>query len=180
MAFPPELPSHLPRTIHLLMLVPDPLNNRAALVITLGAGRARRRILLLRLMEEIRRRGDRQDRTDRLDPETISMIIDEADHHLARRSSSAWAKYADAFFRISLDPSDKPGTIPFNLAVIYGGLGDNGRALTWLEKAYEERSPSLNLLKLSPAFTSLRGDARFDAMVRGLDMEAFRGGQLRR
>jgi hypothetical protein len=30
------------------------------------------------------------------------MDIDEADHHFARRSSAAWAKYADAFFRISL------------------------------------------------------------------------------
>jgi tetratricopeptide (TPR) repeat protein len=69
---------------------------------------------------------------------------------------------------------------PFNLAVIYGGLGDNGRALECLEKAYEERSPSLNLLKLSPAFTSLRGDPRFVAMVRSLGMEAFRGTQLRR
>jgi hypothetical protein len=29
------------------------------------------------------------------------MIVDERDHHFARRSSSAWAKYAEAFFRIS-------------------------------------------------------------------------------
>ena len=69
---------------------------------------------------------------------------------------------------------------PFNLAVIYGGLGDKRRALEWLEKAYEERSPSLNLLKLSPAFTSLRGDARFVAMVRSLGMDAFRGLEPRR
>jgi hypothetical protein len=27
------------------------------------------------------------------------MVIDEADHHFARRSSAAWAKYADAFFQ---------------------------------------------------------------------------------
>ena len=30
------------------------------------------------------------------------MVVDERDHHFARRSSSAWAKYADAFRRISL------------------------------------------------------------------------------
>ena len=29
------------------------------------------------------------------------MIVDEADHHFGRRSSSAWAKYADALRRIS-------------------------------------------------------------------------------
>jgi Flp pilus assembly protein TadD len=62
---------------------------------------------------------------------------------------------------------------PFNLALIYGGLGDKGRAMECLEKAYAERSPSLNLLKVSPAFTSLREDPRFVAMIRGLGMEAF-------
>ena len=66
---------------------------------------------------------------------------------------------------------------PFNRAVIYGGLGDKRRAMEWLEKAYDERSVSLNLLKLSPAFISLRGDVRFVAMVRSLGMEAFRGAQ---
>jgi hypothetical protein len=66
---------------------------------------------------------------------------------------------------------------PFNLAVIYGGLGDKRRAMEWLEKAYEERSVSLNLLKVSPAFVSLRGDPRVVAMVRSLGMEAFRGTQ---
>jgi hypothetical protein len=30
------------------------------------------------------------------------MLIDERDHHFARRSSSAWAKNAAAFFKISL------------------------------------------------------------------------------
>ena len=69
---------------------------------------------------------------------------------------------------------------PFNLAVIYGGLGDKRRAMEWLEKAYDERSVSLNLLKVSPAFISLREDPRFVAMVRSLGMEAFRGGQRRR
>ena len=52
-------------------------------------------------MAMIRRRSDRQHRADRLDSIRVSMIVDEADHHFPRRSSSAWAKYADAFRRIS-------------------------------------------------------------------------------
>ena len=44
---------------------------------------------------------------------------------------------------------------PFNRAVIYGGLGDKRRAMEWLEQAFDERSVSLNLLKVSPAFISL-------------------------
>src|SRR5437868_1980523 len=49
----------------------------------------------------IRRRGDRQDPADRLDPVDGAMLVDEIDHGLNRRSSSAWAKYADALRRIS-------------------------------------------------------------------------------
>ncbi len=47
------------------------------------------------------RRGDRQHRADRLDPVLLAVLLDEADHHFARRSSSACAKYADALRRIS-------------------------------------------------------------------------------
>src|SRR5439155_8592947 len=47
------------------------------------------------------RRSDRQQRADRLDPVNLAVGIDEGHHHFARRSSSAWAKYADAFLRIS-------------------------------------------------------------------------------
>ena len=38
------------------------------------------------------RRGDRQHLADRLDPVRLAMIVDERDHGLNRRSSSAWAK----------------------------------------------------------------------------------------
>jgi hypothetical protein len=38
------------------------------------------------------------------------MVVDERDHHFARRSSSAWAEYADALRKISL------ARIPLGLA----------------------------------------------------------------
>src|SRR5712671_7005967 len=50
----------------------------------------------------IGRWGDRQHLADRLDPVRPALIVDERDHGLCRRSSSAWAKYADALRRISL------------------------------------------------------------------------------
>src|SRR3954451_6955650 len=40
----------------------------------------------------IRRRGDRQNAADRLDPVDGAVLVDEGDHGLNRRSSSAWAK----------------------------------------------------------------------------------------
>jgi hypothetical protein len=44
----------------------------------------------------------RQHLADRLDPIRPTVIVDERDHGLNRRSSSAWAQYADAWRRISL------------------------------------------------------------------------------
>jgi hypothetical protein len=42
----------------------------------------------------VARRGDRQRLADRLDPVGLTVIVDERDHGLKRRSSSAWAKHA--------------------------------------------------------------------------------------
>lgn len=53
----------------------------------------------------------------------------------------------------------------FNLALIYGGLGDKDRTLEWLEKAYAERSPTLSLLRVTPAFASVRSEPRFTLLV---------------
>src|SRR4051794_6320978 len=53
-------------------------------------------------MGVIRRRGDRQHPADRLDPVDGAMLVDEGDHGLDRRSSSAIAQYALALRRISL------------------------------------------------------------------------------
>jgi hypothetical protein len=46
--------------------------------------------------------GDLQHLADRLDPMRLAMIVNEGDHGLYRRSSSAIAKYALALRRISL------------------------------------------------------------------------------
>jgi hypothetical protein len=50
----------------------------------------------------VRRRGDRQLGADRLNPVRGPVGVDERHHHFGRRSSSAWAKNADALRRISL------------------------------------------------------------------------------
>ena len=59
---------------------------------------------------------------------------------------------------------------PFNLALIYGGLRDNRRTLALLEEAERERSQSMNLLVLSPAFDGVRADPRFTALVRHIGL----------
>ena len=53
----------------------------------------------------------------------------------------------------------------------YLGLGDNEQALAWLERAYQEQSNILMLIKVYPNFDPLRGDPRFVDLVHrvGLD-----------
>ena len=53
----------------------------------------------------------------------------------------------------------------------YLGLDDNEQALGWLEKAYEEKSNILQLVRVHPYFDPLRGDPRFRELIHrvGLD-----------
>jgi len=53
-----------------------------------------------------------------------------------------------------------------SFAVAYIGVGDNDKALAWLEKAYAEHSSSLTALKVDPTYDPLRSDPRFQELVR--------------
>jgi hypothetical protein len=50
--------------------------------------------------------------------------------------------------------------------VAYLGFGDKDKVFELLNKGYEERSPSLALLKADPRWDSLRDDPRFSDLVR--------------
>ena len=59
---------------------------------------------------------------------------------------------------------------PYALALVHAGLGENGRALEWLERAGEERSPRLVFLSVEPTFDGVRGDPHFAAFRRKLGL----------
>jgi TolB-like protein/DNA-binding winged helix-turn-helix (wHTH) protein len=50
-------------------------------------------------------------------------------------------------------------------AELYARLGEKERALEWLERAYEERHPSLIFLNIDPKWESLRPDPRFQSLL---------------
>jgi tetratricopeptide (TPR) repeat protein len=52
----------------------------------------------------------------------------------------------------------------FELATVHSALGDQERAMTLLERAYEEKSHSMCLLAQDPRLDALRGDPRFAAL----------------
>ena len=63
---------------------------------------------------------------------------------------------------------------PYDFAVVYAALGDNDRALEWLEKALDEkpvsRQPTLYMIKFSPLLDSIRSDPRFSKFTARYDM----------
>ena len=60
---------------------------------------------------------------------------------------------------------------PLSFAVAYIGIGINDKALSWLEKAYAERSSSLTALKVDPIYDPLRGEPRFQELMRQVGLE---------
>lgn len=58
---------------------------------------------------------------------------------------------------------------PMTVALAYGDLGDKDQAFAWLDRAYDDQSEYLMLLKYDPGFDSLRSDPRFDEMMRKVD-----------
>ena len=60
--------------------------------------------------------------------------------------------------------SNPSHSLASEIAVIYIALGDTNRAITWLEKGYEERFNPGVLLR--PGFDPLRSDPRFEDLVR--------------
>ena len=59
---------------------------------------------------------------------------------------------------------------PFNSACIYAGLNDKDRAFEALERAYQERSHFITLLKSETVFDNLRSDPRFKDLLKRMNL----------
>jgi TolB-like protein/Tfp pilus assembly protein PilF len=55
---------------------------------------------------------------------------------------------------------------PYNVARVYGAIGDKEQALEWLESACQEHNPDLIELTREPSFKSLRSDAKFRELAK--------------
>ena len=59
---------------------------------------------------------------------------------------------------------------PAHLAIFYAAMSEPDQAFATLERGYAERSPSLQFLKVDPAFDTLRSDARFQDLLRRMGL----------
>jgi tetratricopeptide (TPR) repeat protein len=85
----------------------------------------------------------------------------EAEEVLAELQAAAENRYVD----------------PILLAIVQTALGNRDAAFDELERAYENRSPWLSLIKIDPQLDPLRGDPRFDDLLRRMGLTP---GQLAR
>jgi TolB-like protein/Flp pilus assembly protein TadD len=78
----------------------------------------------------------------------------EARAELAYRIESASTKYVSAY----------------DIASIHAALGDTDQAFAWLDRAFEERSALLHSLRIDPVMDAIRGDPRYAAAERRLNL----------
>jgi tetratricopeptide (TPR) repeat protein len=62
--------------------------------------------------------------------------------------------------------SERQYVSPYEIAIIYAGLGERDLVFEWLERAYEDRSSWLTFLKVEPSFDKLHSDPRFVDLVK--------------
>ena len=60
---------------------------------------------------------------------------------------------------------------PVTIALVYNGLADQNEALSWLEKAIEDRDVRLTLLKVDPKWDSFRSNPRFIAVLKRIGLQ---------
>jgi tetratricopeptide (TPR) repeat protein len=65
-----------------------------------------------------------------------------------------------------------PDPSAHSTALVYVELGDNDRALAWLEKVYEQRGAAMRSLKMNPEWDPLRADPRFKDLMRRANVAA--------
>lgn len=65
-----------------------------------------------------------------------------------------------------LETSEKKYVSPYGIAITYLGLGEREKALSWLQKTYEDRNDFLMWLNVAPELEALRSDTRFTDLLR--------------
>lgn len=96
--------------------------------------------------------------------ETVSMV----GYALAR---SGDRKSAQAALAELLERGSHQYVPPFNVAMLYNGLGDTNNTFAWLEKAYADRDVRLTFLKVEKKWDALRADERFVALAKKMALQ---------
>jgi hypothetical protein len=91
----------------------------------------------------------------------------------AGRRSEARTRLAEFEKKVN-EEKVKSGADQLTLAEIYLSLGDRGRALDALDRAYAQKALWLPLINVNPAFDDVRSDLRFKSLLQRLGFPAAR------
>jgi TolB-like protein len=61
---------------------------------------------------------------------------------------------------------------PWQIGTLYTRAGKNDKALDWLEEAFQAHDPNMPYLSVDPIFDALRGDPRFQALLRRMNLRS--------
>jgi len=102
----------------------------------------------------------------------------DLEKHMHGESPWGWSNLAYTYARAGqqkkaarelknlLDSNKRRPIDPMLIVQAYIGMGNNDRALAWLEEAHAQHSNGLTALKVDPLYDPLRGDPRFQQILR--------------
>lgn len=70
-----------------------------------------------------------------------------------------------------MEQTKKEYVSPFYVALVYAGMGENDKAIDWLEKAYSDRSNAIVFSKVDPQLDPLRSHPRFQSLLQRLALQ---------
>ncbi len=96
-------------------------------------------------------------------PDNIPWCVSNRAYTYGRAGKQA---QAEKELRKLLASNQREPVDPIVIVPAYIGMGNNDQAMAWLEKAYVQRSNGLTGLKVDPLYDPLRGDPRFQNLLR--------------
>jgi len=97
----------------------------------------------------------------------LHALFDPAADTLAAAPPAEAARRLERHMLERLDERREHAWVPaMPFAMLYAQLGERDHALVWLERALAERDPVLLLVRVHPAFDSLRDDPRLEPLLR--------------
>jgi eukaryotic-like serine/threonine-protein kinase len=94
-----------------------------------------------------------------ISPGTLAAAMDSAEIKFG------WKAYWQQVIDIYIERSKTSYVPAYDMADCYNAIGDKEKAIEYLNKAYDERFPSMVYINVYPAWDSLRDDPRFKALV---------------
>ncbi len=95
----------------------------------------------------------------------------EAEEALARGyEEGGYSGALSSVAEMMIERSRTTFVTPWQIATLYTRAGKNEEALEWLEKAYEAHDPNMPYISVDPIFDDLRGDPRFQDLLRRMNL----------